>query len=67
MKKQSAFASFDKRRWIIGGLLIGGGLTAGMKRIQPLVDEARHDPAVGIAVVVLLALLTLVIVRIIQD
>ncbi|PSR14773.1 MAG: hypothetical protein DA408_01865 [Bacteroidetes bacterium] len=67
MKKQSSFASQDTRRWIIGGLIIGGGLTMGMKRITPLVDEIRHDPVVGIIVVLILALLTLVIVHIIQD
>jgi hypothetical protein len=54
----------EKRNWILVGLLVIAAIVAGPKRIEPLVDEFMHDPAVGTFVLVLILLVVLVVIRV---
>ena len=54
----------EKRNWILVGLLVVAAVVAGPKRIEPLVDEFMHDPAVGTFVVVMILLVVLFVIRV---
>ena len=56
-----------KGRWLIGGLLLVGAFTVGAKQMEPLWDTMRHDPAIGIIIVVFFLLLILFVVRLIRQ
>ena len=54
----------EKRNWILVGLLVVAAVVAGPKRIEPLVDEFMHDPAVGTFAVVMILLVVLFVIRV---
>lgn len=56
-----------KGRWLIIGLLVIGVFTVGRKRIEPLWDSARHDPALGIIYVIVFLLVVMTIIRVVGD
>jgi hypothetical protein len=56
----------EKRNWILMGLLVVAAIVAGPKRIEPLVDEFMHDPAVGTFVVILILIIVLVVARVVM-
>jgi hypothetical protein len=56
----------EKRNWILVGLLVIAAIVAGPKRIEPLVDEFMHDPAVGTFVVILILIVILVVARVVM-
>ncbi|WP_020537292.1 hypothetical protein [Lewinella cohaerens] len=56
-----------KGRWILIGLLIFGAFTAGWKRVEPLWDSARHDPALGIIYLIIILLVGMTIARVVGD
>lgn len=49
------------------GLLVIGAIVAGPKRIEPLVDEFMHDPAVGTFVLILILIVVLVVMRVVTQ
>lgn len=56
-----------KGRWLIISLLIIGVFTVGRKRLEPLWDSARHDPALGIIYLVIVLLVVMTILRVVGD
>lgn len=54
----------EKRNWVLVGLLVIAAVVAGPKRIEPLVDEFMHDPAVGTFVVIMIVLVILIVARV---
>ena len=48
-------------------LLVIGAFTAGWKRIEPLWDSARHDPALGLVYLIIILLVGMTIARVVGD
>ena len=55
-----------KGRWLIITLLVIGVFTVGRKRLEPLWDSARHDPALGFVYVVIFLIIVMTILRVVR-
>lgn len=54
------------RRWLVTIFLLIGLFTLGPKKLEPLWDTVRHDPAIGILIGVVLMLLGLVVFKVVR-
>lgn len=49
----------------MGGFILIAAIVAGPKRVEPLVDEFMHDPAVGTFVLIMILLVALLVIRVV--
>jgi hypothetical protein len=56
-----------KGRWLIGALLVVGAVTVGRSRMEDLWYHVSRDPLIAVLVLIILAIITVGVVRILRQ